>query len=111
MPKTDKLILIVAVAGPFIFIRPALAGHVAMCRVRVNLTVKEYLSINIHKDKLVMKTIRGTNITGADIGTQRCVGAFSLVDAVCNYPATVRCPRSITLTNPEGGTLSVEAIA
>lgn len=112
MLKTHKLNLVIAiVVGLFVFIRSALAGHLAVVQVPVNLTVEKYAYINIHKDELAMKTIRGSNITGADIGTQRWVGAFSLVDVLSNCPTTLRCARSITLTNPEDGTLSVGAIA
>jgi len=67
MRKNCKLMLVVAmVAGLFIFIRPALAGYVAMCQAPVKLTIENYVYLNIHKDELVM-----TPITGADMGTKK----------------------------------------
>lgn len=77
----------------------------AQATAEANLSIESYVHINIHKDKLVM-----TTITGADIGTCKPSLAASLVDVLCNCPVTIRCPRSITLTNPKDGSLSVKAI-
>ena len=100
MQKLKRVISAAVVC--FSLLIPSAMGAHAQITVAVNLTIEEYLSVNVDND------ITMTTVTSAWFGKELPIttSGSALVDVYTNIDAILRCPREITIT-ADGGEYTV----